>query len=301
MKLEIKLISSPKLIECEPILMNLAWENTSKEEIKIGASNQPDRSKAIKIWINGEPKIIVHQVKGYLKPSAPSILKPGERIEKNINLRMFNLDSGFYVVKAIADFSVFPPDYFHGIVESNTIEFKIEPPQGIDLQAYLAAEKLPTHDFDKKITIKDITCFHLLDSRFILSAYPTSIYAGWSFTSGKDCCNRAFGLEDLKRANLENLPEPARKRVKETYEGMPGWDLKQIEKLTAFINARPEFSLADKFRYAIAFYRADRKEYKEAIAILEELINNKSTEENLKNNCIKFLNAIKEKQTENSK
>jgi hypothetical protein len=303
MKIEIKLISSSKLMECEPILMTLSWENISKEEIKVGVPNDPEWSSATKIRINGELRKIYHAEKVDWGLLAPSTLKPGEKIEKKVNLMMFNLDNGNYGVKAIADFSKFPPDYFHGIVESNMIEFSIKAPQGIDLQAYQAAEKQPADHYDKKMTKKDITCGWLLRRDFILEKFPTSIYAGWAFTNGQDCCYKAVGLEDLKRPIIENIPYPAKPRVKIAEEGIDIHALKQIETLTAFINARPEFSLAEKFKYSIAYCRARRKEYKEAIAILEELINNKSTDDLLRKNCIKFLYAIKEmqKQTENSK
>ena len=183
MKLEIRLISSKKLIECEPIWMSIVWENASQQELKIGIPIQPASSEAISLLINSEnKKIPLHG--GDFKLYAPSTLKPGERIEDKINLRMFDLANGYYKVKAIADFSNFPPGYFHGIVESNIIEFSIEAPHGIDLQAYQAAEKLPADNFDKKMTKKDIVCSYLSDKNFVLSAYPTSIYAGWILWHG---------------------------------------------------------------------------------------------------------------------
>jgi len=151
MKLEIKLITNPMLVECEPIPMNLSWENTSKEELKLGIPNDPEWSQATKIWINGEMNRISHAENVDWSLLAPSTLKPGEKIKKTINLRMYDLANGFYKVEAIADFSKFPPGYFHGIVESNIVEFSIKAPQGIDLQAYQSAEKLPTDNFDKII------------------------------------------------------------------------------------------------------------------------------------------------------
>ena len=254
MKLEIKLISSPKLIECEPIWMSIAWENISKEELKVGIPNDPEWSQATKIWINGELRTIFHAYSRDYSLLAPSILKPGERIENKIHLGMFNLANGVYKVKAIADFSNFPPDHFHAIVESNMIEFSIKAPQGIDLQAYQAAEKLPTDNFDKKMSKKDITCAHLFDKDFILSSYPTSLYAGWAIVGTYSGATFTYRngvdlINDLSLTEEQKKEKSAKSYHRKTMDA-PGWISpigKAEDYLTLaepFLKVHPDSSLA---------------------------------------------------------
>ena len=182
-----------------------------------------------------------------------------------------------------------PSEIWQGHIISEWQEIDIIYPTGIDAEAFRAI-------LGSNPTSQEINEWIAKKGNQILEKYPKSIYAGWALAGGKDCCEKAFEPEDFKRAKIESLPEPAQRRIKETYNGMPGWDLKQIEKYNAFINARPEFALADKFKYTTAYYRTDRGEYNEAAAILEELINNKSTDELLRKNCVKFLDTIKELQ-----
>jgi hypothetical protein len=244
MKVEVKLISDPKLIECEPIWISLGWENISKEEIKVGVPNDPEWSQAIKIWINGELRKIYHAEKVDWDLLAPSTLKPGAKIEKKINLRMFNLDNGNYGVKAIADFSKFPPDYFHGIVESNMIEFSIEAPQRIDMQAYQSAEKLPTDNFDKKMSKRDITCAQLFDKNFILSSYPTSLYAGWAIVGTFNGAtftyrNGADLINDLSLTEEQKKEKQAKMYHRKTMDA-PGW-ISPIGKAEYFLTLAEPF------------------------------------------------------------
>ena len=181
----------------------------------------------MKIWINGEIKTFFHAEKRDYSLLAPSTLKPGERIGKKLNLRMFDLANGFYKIKVIADFSKFPQGYFHGIIESNIIEFNIEAPQGIDLQAYKDAEKLSTDNYDKNMTKKDIVCSWLLRKDFILKKFPTSLYAGWALLATYSGATLTYrnGVELINDLSLteEEQKEKSAKRYHRKTMDAPGW------------------------------------------------------------------------------
>lgn len=275
MKLEIKLISSKKLIECEPIWMSIAWENINQQELKIGVSIRPASSEAISLLINDEHKRIP-LYGGDSKLYAPSALKSGERIEDKINIKMLDLANGIYKIRAIADFSKFPPGYFHGIVESNMIEFNIEAPQGMDLQAYQAAEKLPSDNFDKKITKQDIICNHLMNEKFIFSSYPTSTYAGWILWHG--IYHTWIEVEEKSVHSPENvvlivlgkIPFESKKNRKNLQTINCSWVVNRNKELMEkLVNSLKEGEPRDSIAECLAEEYFDHKKFDEAIKLFK--------------------------------
>jgi len=185
LKLEISIKgtgSLNKFVRGAPMIMTISWENTSQKEIRVGVPNHPSDSSAIVLWINGQLRVIP-QLENEEWWGAPSTLKPAERKENKVDLKLLQLSDGTYKMKAIADFSRLPQYAYKATYESNMVEFSIEAPQGIDLQAYEAASKYLIERFKNSKSDKwygAAMSNTLRDPDFILKAYPNSTYAAWS-------------------------------------------------------------------------------------------------------------------------
>jgi hypothetical protein len=145
MKLEIVMVGN-HFVECEPLQLNIGWQNISAQPLTIGTSRKPTYSKAVSLWINGEPRLVMPPpgyTVGTISVLAPRTLSPGETIADTMDLRLLELPTGPYSVKVIADFSKFPEGYFHGVVESNQITLTIDPATGDDLSAVKASQSDP--------------------------------------------------------------------------------------------------------------------------------------------------------------
>jgi len=183
--INIQLLSKQKIIECEPILVEISWQNNSSSNISVGNEISPLYSEYASLLIN-DAKVDVQKV--FKRPQSEEkhpgqrFLKPGEKRRQKIDIRSIIPGSGSYTIKSIIDFSKAPEGSFRGRKESNTIQVIVEKPAGEDLEAYnYAMQNSAQNEYSNKRTMAcmNLTTHNTNMEEVILHKYPRSTYAGW--------------------------------------------------------------------------------------------------------------------------
>jgi len=139
MKIEVRMVPAAKAVLCEPRSVQIAWQNTSPKDIKIGTRRNPVDSPAVTLIVDGRaiPFPLYPQPDSLWIDEPPTTLKPGEKQEGAISIWEFGLKPGIHTFQAVADFGKFPEDFFHGRAKSNSITIEVSQPAGNDAAAKL--------------------------------------------------------------------------------------------------------------------------------------------------------------------
>lgn len=311
MKLEIWLVPEAKTIPCVPIELHVAWQNISKDDLRIGPPLVPTASPSLRISLNGSLRSLPLAPVRY-REDAPSVLKPGERIEGITGLPFPDMKPGVYQVKAIADFHNRPEGYFHGVVASNTVDLTILSPSGEDLNAWnnsltdqFGLDKEPPLDQRWRICIS-------LQSPDILSRYPTSTYAAYAFGN---LCGLGYPTEqrlnlDQTRSILETLLHGDLNRLvtknetdgstTTTGEGTTAqvtrkeWLMTMIDRAQVVCSPHPNLDMCDRIGFHVmAWHYLELLQFDQANAILRRL-SEKAVAPTLREDSKQLLTLVRE-------
>ena len=256
----------------EQIQFTLVWENISESPIRIAKGTRL-RHSLLKLVLEGPVRkecegivTLVEEKVGY-----NSIINPHEKIMIPFVLRDLGIvNAGEYAMRAEFDSTKLESWWDNYKVDriavvSNTVEFRLVQPDGIDLQVF---EKY-----------KDKCNQIILRPEDLLQKYPASTYAGYALVGNNGHPWPLLPVEEIKlrgcsMRSLEKFPDHPEIRPQMEEQEKKRRDLNQdrADKLKAYLNARPDFVYADFMRLELATRLAYLERYNEAQAICEELI-----------------------------
>jgi len=289
MTLELKPLYKTTVIECEPIPVEVAWENASDQEINVGQPATPLQSGGGWFIING--KKINSGDSGAVplwSSSVPWTIKPGERKTDRTDLHRLIDKAGTYQVSLIIERTQ-PHDSISLHLESNTMEITIQLAQGEDLEAlnYAINNSKPNQRNERKINACAILC-NINDSdpvaKAIVEKYPTSVYAAYiQGFAGYQYEEQWLNYDFIKYLVYRDGPpqgeargpgaeEALRKMHQNSVETDKKWCLIRGPQLIDYLKGRSDVRSADIMRLEAGYRFAYAFQYERARIVLERLI-----------------------------
>jgi hypothetical protein len=294
--------STPVL--CEPIPVQLYWENKGAKPIKVGPPIDPKFSKALSLWVDGQKAMSFpppDAPAGLISPLAPSDLGPGERIEKPYDLRVLKLRPGTHQVKVVADFVGFPEGYYQGRVESGALEITMRTPQGVDQQAYeFAVGMVDRGETNTPYMSRDEAICVGLETTEVLARYPSSIYAAWTVVdhfSKPDTSSPEKIFELMKKGTYivkGGVPWPEWKSGWKELSGdeFAQWQIEWAERI---LQSHSDFAYANRLKLVMGLCYLKLNQEQKGIEQLSEVTKSTGTESQWAAKIVELWKASKPK------
>ncbi|KGO32757.1 hypothetical protein JT06_18580 [Desulfobulbus sp. Tol-SR] len=257
------------MIEYLPINMNITLINIGSDPISLPGKETEGVPAYyvdnLRFEVQGRQDLICFdQITATLYPSNPFpmfSIPPGGKhtFQVDIAERAGLLHPGTYQIRVIWDSSKIYKGW-KGYAESEWVAITIEEAKGPDM-GFLNAAKASYPKVSWQCLVMEGAI-----PKEVWVKYPSSIYTGWAMINQ--------GRFEFQPQNSGHIPIDANLQAStnEHNQGLRKYGTQRIEELEAFLNLRPDFSLAQWMRFEIAFFSAYVGDFEKAGKVASLLI-----------------------------